>query len=86
MYHVSHKKLPNLLSFPDFPNETPKIDLTSRKLMGERRSQNVVDDNDEEDEVEDDEEETHLRDSSGVSGIDVEMADMSNSITDQSSP
>ena len=54
--------------------------------MGERRSQNVVDDNDEEDEVEEEEEETHLRDSSGVSGIDVEMADMSNSITDQSSP
>jgi hypothetical protein len=63
------------------------MDLTSRKASLHRRGSTVDnDDDDDDDELEDEEDEPHPADSSGVSGIDVEMADMSNSVTDQSSP
>jgi len=82
----SHNKIERFSGITDFPNEVPKMDLTARKASAGPHDSSFADDDDEE--VEDDEEEAEpqVANSSGMSGIDVEMADMSTSVTDQSSP
>ena len=68
----------------DFPNETPRIDITSRNVIVGGGGVVVHCDNEEEEEDEEDEDDTRLGDSSG---LDVEMADVSTtSMNDQSSP
>lgn len=66
------------------------MDLTARKSSGGRHESSFIDDHDdddEEEEVEDEDDvEPQVANSSGLSGVDVEMADMSTSVTDQSSP
>ena len=65
------------------------MDLTARKSSGGRQESSFIDDpdDDDEEEVEDEDDvEPQVANSSGLSGVDVEMADMSTSVTDQSSP